>query len=50
MSVHLTNHNLDRLSETLFEMLQKLRESARAMAEQEANMQERIKLLETQEA
>jgi hypothetical protein len=49
MSVQLTHHNLDRLSETLFEMLQKLRESARAMAEQEASIQERIKLLETLE-
>jgi hypothetical protein len=50
MPVQLTHHNLDRLSESLFEMLSKLRESARAIAEHEASMEERIRSLETQKA
>jgi hypothetical protein len=44
------NHKLDQLSEVLFEMLEKLRESAHAIAEQEAHMEERIRLLEAGKA
>jgi hypothetical protein len=41
---------LDQLSKGLFEMLEKLRESASAFAEQEAKMEIRIRLLETRKA
>ena len=41
-----TDQKLDQLSKSLFEMLEKLRESASALAEQEAQMERRIRLLE----
>jgi hypothetical protein len=44
------NHKLDQLSEALFEMLEKLRESAHAIAEQEAHMEKRISVLEAGKA
>jgi hypothetical protein len=45
-----TDQKLDQLSKALFEMLEKLRESASAFAEQEAQMEKRIRLLETRKA
>lgn len=43
------DQKLDQLSKTLFEMLEKLRESASAFAEQEAQMERRIRLLEARQ-
>ncbi len=43
------DQKLDQLSKTLFEMLEKLRESASAFAEQEAQMEKRIRLLEARQ-
>ena len=45
-----TDQKLDQLSRALFEMLEKLRESACAMAEQEAQLEQRIRLLEASNA
>ena len=45
-----TDQKLDQLSKSLFEMLEKLRESASALAEQEAQMERRIRLLEARKA
>lgn len=45
-----TDQKLDQLSRSLFEMLEKLRESASAFAEQEAQMEKRIRLLEARKA
>ena len=45
-----TDQKLDQLSKALFEMLEKLRESACAMAEQEAVLEKRIRLLEASNA
>lgn len=41
-----TEQKFDQLSKALFEMLERLRESACAMAEQEAQIEKRIRLLE----
>ena len=45
-----TDQKLDQLSKSLFEMLEKLRESASAFAEQEAQMERRIRSLEARKA
>jgi hypothetical protein len=45
-----TDQKLNQLSKALFEMLEKLRESACAMAEQEAQLEKRIRLLEASNA
>ena len=45
-----THEKLDKLAESLFDMLEILRASARAMAEHQASMEERIRSLETGEA
>jgi hypothetical protein len=45
-----TDQKLDQLSKSLFEMLEKLRESASALAEQEAQMERRIRSLEARKA
>jgi len=45
-----TDQKLDQLSKSLFDMLEKLRESASAFAEQEAQMERRIRSLEARKA
>jgi hypothetical protein len=45
-----THEKLDKLAESLFDMLEKLRTSARAMADHQATMEMRIRLLEAGES
>lgn len=45
-----TDQKLDQLSKALSQMLERLRESACAMAEQETQLEKRIRLLEASNA